>query len=61
MVWKLEMHIIPLDLVHMDVCGPIPIRTLGGALYFATFIDDATREVWVYPTKGKEDVYIPLS
>ena len=55
------MHIIPLGLVHMDVCGPIPIRTLGGALCFATFIDDATREVWVYPTKGKEDVYILLS
>ena len=47
----------PLDLVHTDVCGPMPTRSLGGALYFVTFIDDATRKVWVYPIKGKGDVY----
>ena len=47
----------PLDLVHTDVCGPMPTRSLGGALYFVTFIDDATRKVWVYPIKAKDDVY----
>lgn len=32
----------PLDLVHSDVCGKMNARTLGGAEYFLTFIDDCT-------------------
>ena len=34
----------PLDVVHSDVCGPMPVRSLGGASYFITFIDDSTRK-----------------
>ena len=30
----------PLELVHSDVCGPMPMASMGGALYFVTFIDD---------------------
>lgn len=41
----------PLNLVHIDVCGPMPTMSLGGASYFAMFIDDYTRKVWVYPLK----------
>ena len=33
----------PLDLVHSDVCGKMNARSLGGAEYFITFIDDQTR------------------
>ena len=35
----------------------MPTRSLGGALCFVTFIDDATRKGWVYLVKGKDDVY----
>ena len=35
----------PLDLVHADVCGPMPHQSLGGASYFVSFIDDSTRKV----------------
>jgi hypothetical protein len=35
-----------LDLVHLDICGPMPHQSLSGASYFVTFIDDATRKVW---------------
>ena len=47
----------PLDPVHSDVCGPMPVRSLGGASYFITFIDDSTRKVWVYPMARKDDAF----
>jgi len=28
------------NLLHMDVCGPMPEESFGGARYFATWIDD---------------------
>jgi len=33
----------PLELVHSDVCGKLECDSLGGAKYFVTFTDDATR------------------
>jgi transposase InsO family protein len=45
-----------LDLVHSDVCGPMKTRTLGGCLYFVTFIDDHSRKLWVYTLKSKDQV-----
>ena len=30
----------PLELIHMDLCGPMPTASLGGAIYMATFLDD---------------------
>ena len=47
----------PLDLVHSDLCGPMPVKSLGGASYFLTFIDDSTRKVWVYLLKNKSDTF----
>jgi hypothetical protein len=44
----------PLDLVHSDICGPMPHQSLDGASYFVTFIDDTTRKVWAYPTRTKD-------
>ena len=45
-----------LDLVHSDVCGRFKVRTLGGSLYFVTFIDDHSRKVWAYTLKTKDQV-----
>ena len=33
-----------LQLVHSDVCGPMPMASMGGALYFVKFIDDFTQK-----------------
>ena len=33
-----------IDLIHIDVCT-MQTRTVGGALYFVTFIDDHSRKV----------------
>ena len=46
-----------LDLVYSDVYGPIDVETLGGNKYFVTFIDDASRKVWVYVLKTKDQVF----
>ena len=37
-----------LELVHIDVWGPTQVSSLNGSHYYVTFIDDATRKVWVY-------------
>jgi hypothetical protein len=44
-----------LDLVHTDVCT-MNTKTLGGALYYVTFIDDHSRKVWVFSLKTKDQV-----
>ena len=46
-----------LELIHTDLCGPIQTRSLGGALYFLTFIDDRSRYTWVYFIRRKGDVF----
>jgi len=31
-----------LDLIHVDICGPFPVATPHGKLYFVLFLDDAS-------------------
>ena len=45
-----------LDLVYYDVCGPMKTKTLGGSLYFMTFIYDHSRKIWVCTLKTKDQV-----
>ena len=44
-----------LDLIHTDVCF-MRDKTLGGASYYVTFIDDHSRKVWTYALKTKDQV-----
>ena len=37
-----------LELVHTNVWGPSKVPSFGGSRYFVTFIDDATRKLWIY-------------
>jgi transposase InsO family protein len=46
----------PMELVHMDVCGPMPVQSPGGSRYFATFLDDHTKFSAVVPINSKSDV-----
>ena len=46
-----------LDQVHSDVCGPMKTRTLGGCVYFLTFVDDYSRKLWSYAMKSKDQVF----
>ncbi|CAJ2642124.1 unnamed protein product [Trifolium pratense] len=43
------------DLIHTDVCM-MDSKSLGGALYFVTFIDDHSRKVWAFVLKSKDQV-----
>ena len=39
------------------MCGKMNEKSLGGAEYFLTFIDDKTRYVWVYCLQRKDQVF----
>lgn len=44
----------PLELVSMDLCGPITPETQAGNRYFMLVVDDCTRYMWVYLLKTKD-------
>jgi len=46
-----------LDLIHMDLWGPSPIASIGGARYYVMFIDNFSRRVWMYFLKQKSKVF----
>lgn len=46
-----------LELVHLDVCGPMQTQSIGGYYYFATFIDDYSCFTAVYFLKHKSDFF----
>lgn len=45
-----------LELIHSDVCGPLPMSSLSGARYLVTFTDDYTRKTFGYLMKHKTEV-----
>ena len=47
----------PLDLVHIDLCGPMQTPSLTGNVYFMTFIDDYSRKTWVYLLKQESQAF----
>ncbi|CAI7905068.1 unnamed protein product, partial [Closterium sp. NIES-54] len=53
--WRREGSKKPLELVHMDLMGPLPVQGHKGERYFLTIVDDWSRLMWAYPLKQKED------
>jgi hypothetical protein len=47
----------PLELVHTDLHGPLPVTTHSGYKYWITFIDDTTRFRAVYLLKAKSEAF----
>jgi hypothetical protein len=45
-----------LELIHLDVCGPMIVASLNGYFYYVLFIDDHSRKTWIYFLKNKDGV-----
>ncbi|CAI7817696.1 unnamed protein product [Closterium sp. NIES-54] len=45
----------PVELVHVDLVGPMNVKGDGGALYSMTMVDDCTRLTWSFPLAKKSD------
>ena len=46
----------PLELLHMDVCGPMPLPSVGGRYYLATYLDDYSKLSIVRSIAAKSEV-----
>jgi hypothetical protein len=46
-----------LDLIHINVCGPMSRVSLGGWEYYVTFNDDHSRKTWKFFLKTKSEVF----
>jgi transposase InsO family protein len=47
----------PLDLVHIDLCGPTRTRSIQREHYFMLIIDGYTKMTWVYFLKEKSEAF----
>ena len=45
----------PFSLIHSDIWGPSRVRNISGTRWFITFIDDHTRNTWIYLLKEKSE------
>jgi transposase InsO family protein len=46
-----------LELIHSDVCGPMPSSSISGYVNYVSFIDDYSRKTWIYFLKSKDEVF----
>ena len=46
-----------LQLIHSSICVSMPVHSLGGHLYYITFIDDFSRKTWIYYLKHKDEAF----
>ena len=45
----------PMEIIHTDICGPMPIESMGGSHYILMFTDDYSRYTIVYFLKSKDE------
>jgi hypothetical protein len=46
-----------LELIHNDVFGPVLVPSLGKSMYYVSFIDDFSRNTWIYFLINKSEVF----
>ena len=43
--------------MHSDAFGPVLVPSLGKYVYYVSFIDDFSRNTWIYFLKKKSEVF----
>jgi hypothetical protein len=46
-----------LELIHSDVFGVVPIPSLARSMYYVSFIDNFSRNTWIYFLRNKSKVF----
>jgi transposase InsO family protein len=44
-----------LEIIHTDICGPFPVKSVDGFDLFITFTDDFSRYGYIYPIKERSE------
>ncbi|GKB46004.1 retrovirus-related pol polyprotein from transposon TNT 1-94 [Tanacetum coccineum] len=44
-----------LELLHMDLCGPMRVASINGKKYILVIVDDYSRYTWVYFLRSKDE------
>ena len=45
----------PLQLIHMDLCGPMLVQSINGKKYVLVMVDDYSRYTWVNFLRTKDE------
>ena len=48
----------PLEKIHCDLWGPVPINSTQNFRFYALFIDNCTRFSWLFPLKHKSNFFL---
>ena len=54
-------HKKPLELLHMDLCGPMRVQSPNGARYMFVIVDDYSRFTWTLFLRSKDEVFSRFS
>ena len=44
-----------LEIIHTDICGPFPVKSVDGYDSFITFTDDYSHYGYIYPIKERSE------
>jgi hypothetical protein len=44
-----------LEIIHTDICGPFPVKSVDGYDSFITFTDEYSRYGYIYPIKERSE------
>ena len=47
----------PFELVHLDLYGASPIKSVNGSKYFILFTDDFAHFTWLYLLNSKDEAF----
>jgi hypothetical protein len=51
---------VVLEVFHYDICGLMRLSFVSGARHFLLFVNDFSRNMWVYFRKKKSDAFVKI-